>query len=116
MVNLSLSLPYPPSINHYYVRCRNHVAIGKAGREYRAAVAQSYSAIEGKPLTCRLKIEVSVFPPDKRRRDIDNVLKALLDAMQHAGVYADDAQIVDLHITKKPPRKGGYVWITIEEA
>ena len=46
-------------------------------------------------------------PPDNRRRDIDNVQKALLDALQHGGAYADDSQIVRLSIEKGPPVAGG---------
>ena len=36
-----------------------------------------------KPLTGKLVVDVEVFPPDNRRRDIDNVQKALLDALEH---------------------------------
>ena len=43
-------------------------------------------------------------PPDLRRRDLDNLLKPTLDALQHAGVYEDDSQ-VDLLMT----RRGGVV-------
>ncbi|NBW23084.1 MAG: RusA family crossover junction endodeoxyribonuclease, partial [Caulobacteraceae bacterium] len=38
------------------------------------------------------------FPPDKRKRDLDNVLKSLLDALTHANVWDDDSQIDDLRI------------------
>jgi Holliday junction resolvase RusA-like endonuclease len=33
---------------------------------------------------------VAFYPPDKRRRDEDNLLKALQDAMQVGGCYEDD--------------------------
>ena len=55
-----------------------------------------------------------VFPPDNRRRDIDNVFKALLDAMQHGGAYADDSQIVRLSIDKRMPVEGGKTIVRIE--
>jgi Holliday junction resolvase RusA-like endonuclease len=35
------------------------------------------------------------------------VLKPLLDAMEHAGVYENDSQIDELHIIRHPPIKGG---------
>lgn len=38
-------------------------------------------------------MEVLAFMPDAKRRDLDNLLKAPLDAMQHAGIYLDDSQI-----------------------
>lgn len=43
---------------------------------------------------------MDAFPPDRRRRDLDNLQKPTLDAMQHAGVYEDDSQ-VDLLITRR---------------
>jgi crossover junction endodeoxyribonuclease RusA len=41
-------------------------------------------------------VGLDLYPPDGRRRDCDNVQKALLDAMQHGGVYGDDSQIKKL--------------------
>ncbi len=43
---------------------------------------------------------MDAFPPDRRRRDLDNIQKPVLDAMQHAGVYLDDSQ-VDLLVTRR---------------
>jgi crossover junction endodeoxyribonuclease RusA len=39
-------------------------------------------------------------PPDRRRRDIDNTAKAILDALAGAGVYDDDCQIDRLVIER----------------
>ena len=38
----------------------------------------------------------------RRRRDLDNILKSLLDSLTHAGVWEDDSQITDLRIRKGP--------------
>eukprot|EP01038_Epipyxis_sp_PR26KG_P017938 gene17938-25100_t len=40
-----------------------------------------------------------MYQNDKRKRDIDNVLKILLDAM-HGIIYIDDSQIIELNIKK----------------
>lgn len=61
-----------------------------------------------------LKVEIEAFRPDKRRRDLDNLLKATLDGLAHAGVYEDDSQIVDLHIYWAKDI-GGMLKIKIEE-
>ncbi|HAC91237.1 MAG TPA: hypothetical protein DCF63_11500 [Planctomycetaceae bacterium] len=56
-----------------------------------------------------------MFPPDRRRRDIDNVQKALLDALQHGGAYLDDSQIVRLSIEKGLPVEGGKTIVQIRK-
>jgi len=63
----------------------------------------------------RLAVQVEVQPPDRRRRDIDNLGKSLFDSLQHAGVYLDDSQIDDLRIVRLPPTTGGIVTVKIRE-
>jgi len=54
-----------------------------------------------KPPSCgRIALAMDAFPPDHRRRDLDNIQKPVLDALEHAGVYEDDSQI-DLLITRR---------------
>jgi crossover junction endodeoxyribonuclease RusA len=38
-------------------------------------------------------VEIILYPPDARRRDIDNYNKALFDALTHAGIWEDDSQV-----------------------
>jgi crossover junction endodeoxyribonuclease RusA len=51
-----------------------------------------------KHFTGSLCVEIEAWRPDQRRRDLDNLLKATLDGLAHAGVFEDDSQIVDLRI------------------
>jgi crossover junction endodeoxyribonuclease RusA len=108
-----MELPYPPSINHYWRRVGYRTLISREGRKFRDRVVAILSARQLVPMTGPLKVEIDVYPPDNRRRDIDNVQKALLDALQHGGVYADDSQIVDLHARKAEPKAAGMVRVTI---
>lgn len=113
MKPIQLLLPWPPSVNHYWLSRGNARFIGKAGRAFRQAVAeecadQGVVALEG-----RLAVYVSLFPPDKRARDIDNILKALLDACEHAGCYTSDNQIDELHVVRQGVQKGGHCTIVI---
>jgi crossover junction endodeoxyribonuclease RusA len=61
-----------------------------------------------------LKVEIEAWRPDKRKRDLDNLLKAVLDSLAHAGVFEDDSQIVDLRIYWGP-LIGGMLKVKIEE-
>ena len=113
---VELELPYPPSVNHYYRRVGPRTLISREGRAFRRRVCSILAGQGIAPLTGDVAVEIEAYPPDRRRRDCDNLQKALLDALEHGGVYADDAQIKDLHIRMLDPVKGGKVIVRIEEA
>lgn len=43
------------------------------------------------------------WPTGKRSGDIDKLARGLLDALTDAGIWTDDSQVVELHITKDYP-------------
>lgn len=117
----SCTLPYPPSANHYR-RFGTRVSrktgkpftslfLTKKGKEYRESVKRRLRGVVA--LDGPLAIEITTHPPDGLRRDIDNVLKCLLDAMQHAGVYEDDNQIARLLIARGRRVRGGSVEVRL---
>jgi crossover junction endodeoxyribonuclease RusA len=65
------------------------------------------------PLEGRLSIHVALYPPDRRKRDLDNVLKSLLDACEHAGCYENDSQIDEIRIVRQEVKKDGACNIVI---
>lgn len=111
-----LWLPYPPSVNNYWRRKKNGaVYISAKGKAYRKNVA--ISCMTRETFTGRLAVSIDVHPPDNLERDLDNVLKALLDAMEQAGVYENDNQIDELHVYRRrvdPPH--GHVTVDIYAA
>ncbi len=111
-----LELPYPPSVNHIWRRVGSRTVISREGRRYRRDVCATLAAMpggRGRPMEGRLALRITVCPPDGRRRDLDNVQKALLDALAHAGVYRDDSQIDRLEVHRGPVTLGGRVLVEI---
>ena len=112
---LELELPYPPSVNHYWRMWRGRMVISTEGRAYRERVSLMLRAANVRPVPGKLAVHVEVYPPDNRRRDLDNLQKALLDSMQHGGAFHDDSQIVWLLIEKAQNVPGGKVLVRIKE-
>ncbi len=111
---IEITLPWPPSVNHYWRRCKDRYFISAEGKNYRETVNYlSLKARDKFSVEDRLEMIIQAYPPDKRRRDLDNVLKSLLDSLQHAGVYSDDSQIDSLSIERKLPLRGEVV-VTIQ--
>lgn len=106
---------FPPSVNHYWRMWKGRMVISTEGRKYRDLIATySYPKYEG-PLTGRLTVVVKAYMPDKRRRDIDNLCKVLLDSFTHAKIWNDDSQIDDLRIVRAGVEKPGRVEVFIQE-
>ena len=115
MEMIEITLPWPPSVNTYWRNFDGRMIISARGREYRETVGDQMTLQKMvKHFKGQLRVEIEAFRPDKRRRDLDNLLKATLDGLAHAGVYEDDSQIVDLRIYWAKDI-GGMLKIKIEE-
>lgn len=118
---LKLSLPFPPSVNSYWRAPNKGALTGKHlisanGRKYLTnAVADVVTQLNRfpKPRTDLVSVVVILMPPDRKRRDLDNYLKALFDSLTHAGIWCDDSQVKRMLVEWGPVMRGGKAEITI---
>lgn len=112
---MNITLPWPPSVNHYWRAVKGRTLISAKGRAYRRMV-QHLALVHGWESLgeARIRAVITANPPDRRRRDLDNLLKAVLDALQAAAVYDDDGQIDDIRITRGEVVAAGSLVINME--
>jgi len=117
-MKINLTLPIPPSVNSYWVNARggSHKFLSEKARQFRSDVLHillKENLIDLK-ITQRLKYTCYLYFPDKRKRDIDNYHKGVLDALTNGKVYLDDSQIDEMYVFRKEIIKNGKIEIIIE--
>lgn len=116
MTDVHFTVPYPPQANHMYTVAR--------GRKIKSADYRTWSAaaelhIRAQRAGCVLGpyvMDIIVPRPDRRGRDIDNLIKPISDAVAAAGVISNDNKAMSVRISwaSVDPTKGEpvRVWIT----
>ena len=124
---VTLTLPYPVQANHMFTVARGRKIISPKYRAWkklaREATAGHCGAIKGPFL-----VAIEIDRPDRRKRDLDNLIKPVLDALsperikteagmveKTPGVIRDDSdaeQIVTRWSTRQPG-KGAVVRVSL---
>lgn len=110
--DFELTLPWPPSVNmiwrHVVVRGRSVTLLSAKGREYFGkAEAGVFMQRLGRAIVGRVAVEITLHPPDRRAIDIDNRVKATIDACTKGGLWLDDNQIDVLIVARGEIVRGG---------
>lgn len=111
-----LHLPYPPSINNYWIASDHRRFISKRGVEFKQSVSE-YVALhqlesfgDGSVI-----VDIVLRPRDARLMDIDNCIKPILDSLQDAGLVYNDKQVHRVSIMRGlVMRSGGGCIVVIE--
>lgn len=112
-VVLYVRLPYPPSANRLWANFRGHVVKTAEAREYSKTCAELVRLAGGKLTEKAVVVNILVERP-RRVGDLDNRLRAVLDALNGL-VYSDDDQVVGIVATRIDRPGDGGVWVTVRE-
>jgi len=113
---LRYELPYPPSVNNYWHATGKRRYISPAGKKFTEEVFAVVKSQGSKGFgDASLGISVMIHPRSKRKFDLDNTLKAILDALMKASVYDDDSQFEYIEIARGEPKDGGAAVVHIYE-
>lgn len=113
-----IELPFPPSTNTYWrhavIHGRPRTLLSAKGRIYRKQVAQIL-ATDYRGVTAHtgpLRAMMELYPPDNRRRDLDNYTKAVWDNLEGV-LFEDDSQIREAHFYWRSKTDRGRVVVMI---
>lgn len=118
MKRITLRLPWPPSINMLWAtNSKGNWYTTKLCKDYKELIRYFIFKAKSPKFddSAALSITLYAYPPDNRKRDLDNLMKVLNDSLQDALVFKDDFQIkrIFLEMYKKDPNGEGFVEITI---
>lgn len=97
----------PPSTQHIYRHNGPRTYMTKEGSDCKESYQwEIKSQYKGKPLLDPISVVIELYWKDKRKRDVDNFNKLILDA--GSGIlWEDDSQITELIIRKFIGKKEG---------
>lgn len=100
--DVSLELPWPPSVNQIWRTVNGRPILSADARHYRLDVAAAVleAGCRNHFGRNRLRVEIRACQSDRRRRDLDNLAKATLDALTASDLWEDDHQVDELFIRR----------------
>lgn len=108
--SIKLVVPWPPSVNNYWRMGNGRIHLNRESMNFRSATRQACKLqADRRRFEDDIELVIAARAPDRRRRDLDNILKALLDSLVSAGLLLDDSQVAALHVFRLGPAKPGIV-------
>ncbi len=114
-------LPWPPSTNRLWRSpnrgpLKGRHLLSKEARAYKAEVAaiiavQMYEAAVA-PMPGRVGVRLVACPPDRRKRDLDNIIKIVLDSCK-GQCFDDNANIDHLEVLRGDLAPPGSIEVTV---
>lgn len=110
---MNIMLPWPPSINTYWRPGPRGMYMTAKGREYRENGLRQFSEYNFPVIVGRSYIKITAWPPDRRIRDLDNIVKPILDLLEHAQIIENDNLFDQIYIRRGEIEKFGQIFVEI---
>lgn len=109
-------MPWPPSVGVYFRICKGRFVKTQRARDYLKEVQwivrkQKIESFGDK----KIFVSIAAYPPDARKRDLDNLLKVSMDSLEVAKVFNNDNQIQKYDIERYQKVKSGRLLVSIAE-
>lgn len=103
-------LPWPVSVNALYRVRGKKVYISSKGKAFKKACGIILAEEKCHFEEDRVWLDIEVYPPDRRKRDISNLIKIVEDALPW---FKDDSQVdkIEIRRCEVDERKKGYILI-----
>jgi crossover junction endodeoxyribonuclease RusA len=123
VAELAIVLPVPPSVNHQYASVNGRRVLSRAGRVFKALVADEVEAwrdregISNETLALfgryYLSLTITFYFTSALRRDLDGGLKIAQDALCEA-LGVNDNLVVEIHLYKRIDRQHPRIYVVLQ--
>jgi crossover junction endodeoxyribonuclease RusA len=110
---MKIVLPYPPSANRYWRSYRDKVVRSDEAIAYWKEVDYLCREADLTPCDGELVINLDLYRP-RKRGDLDNHIKVVLDALQ-SWAYTNDDQVVEIHAYRHDDKDNPRVEVEVLE-
>jgi len=110
---MNITVPGIPVAKQSFRYAKHHGYIDPRVTAWQQEVAATARLAFDKPYTGWLSVTLVFVMPNKRRVDVDNLSKNVLDALKGIA-YADDSQVLRLCASKRFDKDEPGVWVMVE--
>lgn len=112
---MNLTLSYPTvSGNGLWRHAKGRHYINPKAKAYYDLIAwELLSQKANLKLSIPLQVSVKLYPPDNRKRDLENLIKVLHDALTKGNLWIDDSQVRKMTVEWFPKVPNGRIELEV---
>jgi crossover junction endodeoxyribonuclease RusA len=90
-MTMQIHIPFPPSANSLWVRAKKGMRRSDSYMQWLTDAGWHVKSQKPGSILGPYKLSVQAARPDRRRRDLDNLLKPISDLLQSLGIIENDS-------------------------